>query len=433
MKNYTRKRNYFSTSQKSKSVFPKSGVFRKFLPNENLYENSKEKNIHINNTELIPDYTDINKKINKSLRTVKNFFNYEKLYFKDTKPRIVETYSTFTKGLSIYFFGPNGKIPDSELLRILNQKNKKFNLNEKIYAGALDLYTTLENYNSYSERLKHSIRKKIEISGNFETVKNIDGKIHSLYLKSKNKNVKEPFLKTSNKDFFMTTVRNKTEENKINKYKTYAKNFYTPHMKKNNKKNIFDRNLLLVKKYKHYEPSKTKKLNFFSRNKSDFNKMIKNREKFKKSISSKINETESPSMILTKNLKQFFINNSRIHLKKEDKFKEDIEVIGRDDRKEYFANLKLGDIRKKLVLNPKKLEMKLSAPTKIFFSYYNSDEGQKSILDFVKEMGKEREQKKQKKYMKTFRDQFYSNWNKINKLSFELDDIKKNCKIYKTK
>ena len=210
-------------------------------------------------------------------------------------------------------------------------------------------------------------------------------------------------------------------------------NFKSTETKKNNKKNIFDRNLLLVKKYKHYEPSKTKKLNFFSRNKSDFNKMIKNREKFKKSISSKINETESPSMILTKNLKQFFINNSRIHLKKEDKFKEDIEVIGRDDRKEYFANLKLGDIRKKLVLNPKKLEMKLSAPTKIFFSYYNSDEGQKSILDFVKELGKEREQKKQKKYMKTFRDQFYSNWNKINKLSFELDDIKKNCKIYKTK
>ena len=436
MHSHSPKRNYFSSTGRLKSLFPESEVFRKFLPNENLYENSKEKNIQTSKTDLMPEYFNITKKINKNLKTVKNFFNYEKYYFKEKKQqKIAETYSSFRKGFSLYLFGPNGKIPASELIRILKENEKRYHFKEKIYAGALDLYTNLDKYNSYSERVKSNFRKKIEISDNFETIKNINGKIHSLYLKSKNS--KEPILKSGkNNNIFLTTMQNpKTEENRSSSYKTYTKKFYKPFIKKSNKtkKNVFNRNLLLLTKSKRYEPPKLKKGKLYSRSKSTITKILKNKEKFKKDIYAKINATESPSLILTKNLNNFFIANSRIHLKKEDKFREDIRVIGRDDKKEYFSHFNMTDVRQKLVLDPKDLENKQCAPAKIYYSYYDSDENRKSILDLVREMGKIREEEKEKKYMKNIRHHFFDNWNKISKLGFELDDIKKNCKIYKNK
>ena len=428
------RREYYSSSKRSKPIFPESEVFRKFLPNENMYNNSKEKNIEISKTGLIPDYSNISTKINKSIKTVKNFFNYERYYFKEKKPKILETYSSFAKGLSFYLFGPKGKITSSELLRILRQKEKRIKLNDKIYAGALDLYTTLENYDSYTERLKNTIRKKIEISNNFETIKNIDGKIHSLYLKSKKKDFKVPSLSKRKNDIFLTTLQNnKTEENIAKSYKTYTKNFYKPPIKKNNKKNIFDRNLLLLRKNKRFDPSKTATSKFYTRSKSTFDKILKNKEKFKKDISSKIYETESPSVVLTKQLNDFFISVSRIHLKKEDKYKQDIQVIGRDHKKEYFENFNLRDLHQKLILDPKEIETQNSAPTKIHYSYYNRDDNSKSIIDFVKEMRINREKEKEKKYMKNIRQEFFNNWYKINKLGFELDDMRKNCRIFKKK
>ena len=42
-----------------------------------------------------------------------------------------------------------------------------------------------------------------------------------------------------------------------------------------------------------------------------------------------------------------------------------------------------------------------------------------------------REKEKGKKYMKNIRQEFFNNWCKINNLWFELDDMRKNCRILK--
>ena len=82
-------------------------------------------------------------------------------------------------------------------------------------------------------------------------------------------------------------------------------------------------------------------------------------------------------------------------------------------------------------MDPKEIEIKNSASTKIHYSYYNRGENNKSITDFVKDMRIKREKEKGKKYMKNIRQKFFNNWCKTNNLWFELDDMRKNCRILK--
>ena len=83
-----------------------------------MYNNSKEKNIEISKTRLIPGYSNISTKIDKNIKTVKNFFNYEKYYFKEKNQKYLKIF-LISKGLSLYLLGPKGKIKNTELLRIL--------------------------------------------------------------------------------------------------------------------------------------------------------------------------------------------------------------------------------------------------------------------------------------------------------------------------
>ena len=51
-------------------------------------------------------------------------------------------------------------------------------------------------------------------------------------------------------------------------------------------------------------------------------------------------------------------------------------------------------------MDPKEIEIKNSASTKIHYSYYNRGENSKSIIDFVKEMRIKEKKKKEKSIWK---------------------------------
>lgn len=67
-----------------------------------MYNNSKEKNIEISKTRLIPGYSNISTKIDKNIKTVKNFFNYEKYYFKEKNQKYLKHIPHFKRTFIIF-------------------------------------------------------------------------------------------------------------------------------------------------------------------------------------------------------------------------------------------------------------------------------------------------------------------------------------------
>ena len=106
-----------------------------------------------------------------------------------------------------------------------------------------------------------------------------------------------------------------------------------------------------------------------------------------------------------------------------DKYKEDIKVIGEDDKRDNEKNMNifLKTNYKNQIVSKKISRM----PAKIHFSYYDRSKMfiHNSIKNFIKNIGKLNQEKREKKYGKNIRDQFENNVKTIKKLAVNLDAL----------
>ena len=111
--------------------------------------------------------------------------------------------------------------------------------------------------------------------------------------------------------------------------------------------------------------------------------------------------------------------NYNFRRKKMNMNKDDIKVIGEDDKNINDGNV--NDLVKANYKNKRNKDSK-SIPSKIYFSYY--DESRKkihnSIKDFIKNIWKQKEEERERKYFEKVRNQFEANSKLIHKLSMKL-------------
>lgn len=149
---------------------------------------SASKQLRYKKKEILPDYSNIRKKINSQIRDVKNFFDIKNTVFKEIKSKDIIAYSKFAKNMTLYFFGPQGKVTQNSkhLRRIFDahETKNKVGLHTKIYAGKWFYLDDTSKQNKYNTRLRNNKKKILNIGGHFSTDDDINGKIHGLYLKN---------------------------------------------------------------------------------------------------------------------------------------------------------------------------------------------------------------------------------------------------------
>lgn len=471
MRNYYTQRNYLLTENSPiyfKTVRLKpNNLFRNFLIKENADNASKY--LRYKKKEILPEYSNIRKRINHQIKEIKSYFDIKNTIFKEIKSKDIIAYSKFAKDMTLYFFGPKGKVTEKnpQLKRYYNfqEEQKKIGLNTKIYAGRWEYYDDTTKFNRYLTRLKSNRKKILKIGGHFSTEDDINQKIHALYLKKKSKDSKgrNREEKKRNKKRFSTVID-------IKKINLYKKNFFEytsieprkqsiqegsanrtikdynyrqrysictlPNTLKENKINN-DINSSIIKKEKEKDKNKTmykranlKKIkNIFVREhiEKKLNKQSKSYfKKLKTSLNIKLNSIIKPSKDLLDNINTIKKNNETNYTQKnnKDKYKEDIKVIGEDDKKENNDNMKefVKTNYKNKIFNKKDT----SAPRKIHFSYYDKskDNIHNSIKEFIKNIGKMKQEEREKKYGKNVREQFESNCRVIEQLGMNLDNLK---------
>ena len=110
------------------------------------------------------------------------------------------------------------------------------------------------------------------------------------------------------------------------------------------------------------------------------------------------------------------------------KYKEDIKVIGEDDQRETDEFM---EKFVKKVFRQNIQDKGNTNPRKIFFTYFENGNNtvRESLKNFVRGIGKIKEEERKLRYEKTIREQFKSNWKTIGKLAKELDDLKIKSKL----
>ena len=176
-------------------------MFKRFLINENRSYLSSNRVSSIQDTEIMPQYTDIERQITKKFNDMRSFFDIKNTIFKAMQSENSYTYSLFCKGFRSLFFGPKGivtkKSPD--LRRYYKSFEIKSELNAKIYAGSLDYYDYLCNVkNSFDERLNISNKKRLEIGGNFSISNSNIEKLHAQYIEFEKKRKIQKLLNKNN-------------------------------------------------------------------------------------------------------------------------------------------------------------------------------------------------------------------------------------------
>ena len=233
-------------------------LYKNFLIKENYQKNAFIK-------EIMPDYSDIESQIKKKIVNVRDLYAIDPL-FREMQSVNSFAMNIFKKGFREMFFGPKGLVTKKcpELRSYHKSFESKIDLTTKIFAGSLDYYDYLSNYNSFFERLKNSRKKMLKINGNFTITSNMQEKMHAAYLeyeKKREKNRKKKKLllkKQKNNSINISKYSKNNQDNKAIDIKSNTKiNFYNKTDTKNrNVKNI----ILLDKMYKSNKKTNTQNL-----------------------------------------------------------------------------------------------------------------------------------------------------------------------------
>jgi hypothetical protein len=160
-----------------------------------------------------------------------------------------------------------------------------------------------------------------------------------------------------------------------------------------------------------------------------FEKQIRMKKKYfsnlKLTINKKINLLENPLKGMEEKINSIRKGNRTINTFEEnkDKYREDIKVIGEIGRKNEDENIE-NFIKK--TYNYHLETRKKSIPKKIFFTYIEKkgNPARESLINFVKNIEKEKELERKLKYGKSIRDQFNNNNKLIKRLGKELEELK---------
>ena len=477
MRNFYSERKYAKTEKN----FKPNNLFRNFLIKENADHSSKH--FVFKRREILPEYTNIRKKINKHIREVKSLYNIENTIFKEIKSKDVIAYNKFAKDMTMFFFGPKGAVTlkNKKLKKFYEKQNKhdKIGLNTKIYAGKWEYYEASTG-NKVLGRLEINKQRKLKTSQNFTQEDDIAYKMHSLYLKRKVEKERNRRKEEETDDDNHKTSRNSVQKSKkrhslisdINQISMYNENFFKTSIepyrnnKKDSTKNIMNSlnslrsnhkrsssiNKLpdILKEHKYYynntdSPKKSKTVNrspnlnrikrikdivkrerliekLRNEKKNHFNKLRLN-------LSIKLNSIFEPSYILLQSMNLIKKNNeTNFHYRNNKiKYKEDIKVIGEDDKKEKTDNM--NKFVKTNYTNRRHNDTK-GVPSKIYFSYYDQSKSKihKSVKEFVRNIWKMKEEEREKKYFKNIRVKFNANRKLIEQLGVSLDNAKKKSK-----
>ena len=257
-------------------------LYKNFLIKENYQKNAFIK-------EIMPDYADIESQIKKKIVNVRDLYAIDPL-FREMQSVNSFAMSLFKKGFREMFFGPKGIVTkkSSELRSYHKSFESKIDLNTKIFAGSLDYYDYLSDYNSFFERLKNSRKKMLKINGNFTITNNMQEKMHAAYLeyekkrekykkkkklllkKQKNNSINASKHNKNNQEIKTVDIKSNTKTNFYNKTDTKIRNMKNTilfnKMSKSNKM-LTTQNLFLIYKKNSENINKLKplyKMNFTS-------------------------------------------------------------------------------------------------------------------------------------------------------------------------
>ena len=179
------------------TINPKNNLFNNFLikENKNCFSNKR----HSPQKEIMPEYSDINIQIQKKINNVRDFYGCDPI-FREIQSKNSYALALFKKGFTDMFFGPKGIATkkNSNLKRYYKSLEPKVDLSSKIYAGSLDYYDFLSNYNSFFERLKISRKRMLKISGNFTVSNTKSDKLRAAYDKYEQNRKKKGSLSKKN-------------------------------------------------------------------------------------------------------------------------------------------------------------------------------------------------------------------------------------------
>ena len=237
MKNYYTERNYELTDNiqnfyKTERLKP-NNLFRSFLIKENADNSTKY--FRFKKKEILPEYTNIRKKIKYQIKEIRSYFDIKGTVFKEIRAKDITSYSKFAKDMKLFFFGPKGMITkkNPQLKKYYYSKEKKkIGLDTKIYAGRWEYFeeNTSSKFSRYLNRLKSNKKKLLKISTHFSTEDDVSHRIHDLYLKQKKidekKKKKEEKKKESIKKIIQRNKRRFTMNNDINKINIFNKNIF---------------------------------------------------------------------------------------------------------------------------------------------------------------------------------------------------------------
>ena len=224
------------------TINPKNYLFNNFLikENKNYFSNKR----HSPQKEIMPEYSDINIQIQKKINNVRDFYGYDPI-FREMLSKNSYAMTIFKKGFTDMFFGPKGIATrkSSDLKRYYKSLEPKVDLSKKIYAGSLDYYDFLSNYDSFFERLKFSRKRILKISGNFTVSNTSSDKLRAAYDKyEQNRKKKGSPSKKNNSNYFnkkslaqineynnicnKTDVKNKTNNDFSKRFSTKSNNLF---------------------------------------------------------------------------------------------------------------------------------------------------------------------------------------------------------------
>jgi len=449
MKSYT-ERNYYKTENNfSKSI----DIFRNFLIRENADHCSKI--YQTKRKEILPDYSSIKNKIRNRVKEIKTYYDIKGTIFKEIQSNDTLLYDKFKKDVTLFFFGPKGFITQKhrKLKKYYAMKNKnKIGLNTKIYAGRWEYYENSNTQSRYMDRLKNARKKILEIGGNFSTEESLEDRIHNFVSKIKKKDKKEDENLVIDKKILQkrlrrfSVVNNSVPRNLL--HKSFFETSIEPSIRKNTNDDLNVMNVFRSKfkrgttintlpsilrdnsqKNKSNKIIDLKKIKNIFKKQKMLDKIRKEKKQHLKKLSDKINLklisiignnkvlNDNMNLIKKKNEVSYTDGRSR-----RQKFKEDVKVIGEDDKKERYDNM-----TKFMEANSKKQRKKdsKSAPSKIYFSYYDQSRKyiHKSVKEFVRNIWKNKEEERERKYYKNVRKKFKENQEFIIQLGMNLDNL----------
>ena len=448
MKSYT-ERNYYKTQN---NFLNSNDIFRNFLIRENADHSSKL--YHYKRKEILPDYTSIRKKIKNRVKEIKSYYDIKGTIFKEIKSNDTMLYNKFKKDVTLFFFGPKGTITQKsrKLKKYYELKNKnKVGLTTKIYAGRWEYYENANTQNRYMDRLKNARKKILAIGGNFSTEESLEDRIHHFASKIKIKDKKEDDNLVIDRNILQKKLRRFSVVNNTTPMNLFHKSFFETSIEPRSRKNIIDdlndigefrsnnrRGTTIntlpsilrdnTQRNKSYKIPDLKKMKNFFKKQKIIEKMTREKKQHLKKLSEKINlkliSIIGNNKVLNDNMDVIKKKNevSYTDRSRREKFKEDVKVIGEDDKKDNYDNL-----TKFMEINSKYKGKKDSktAPSKIYFSYYDQSRNyiHKSVKEFVRNIWKNKEEEREKKYYKNVRQKFKENQDLIIQLGMNLDNL----------